>query len=319
MKNFKNWFRLFGILLFLYIIWTTDWSKVLEAVRGLRWELVALSVACFIPVIGAKAWRWQYLLHMQGITLPFGTAYHAYFASVYLGNVTPGRAGDFLKVFYLTQKQAVTLGKGFSSVLVDRLFDLMVLLLLGLLGVALYRTSREIVMLVVISFVVLSILAGVLLSRRLSRPIFQLFFERSFLKRFHGKASQQVADFFDGIQSLKQPSLLAPFLISVLSYIFFFTITYLLAVAMNLHIPLPYLVLTITIVNVVSILPISVMGVGVREAVLIPLFAAQGLPQAVAVAYSMLIFVVLGLIASSFGAWSWFHHPLNLQAQENIE
>ena len=313
MKSFQSWFRILGVLLFAYILWTTDWAKVLDVVRGLNWWLVVLATATFFPVVMAKAWRWQSLLRMQGIRLGFGTAYHAYFASLYLGNVTPGRAGDFIKVFYLTQECKVSLGKGFSSVLIDRFFDLFVLLLLGLVGVLLYHTSDQMVTLVMVSFVVLMAGSGVLLSRRLSQPLFRLLFERSFFKRFHGKAAQQMEDFYEGVQALKKPALAVPFLLSVLSYVFFFALCYFLALAMSIPISLPYLVLAITIVNVISIVPVSVMGVGTRDWCLIQLFAIKGISAAVALTYSMLLLIVLGLIASGLGAWSWFHHPLSLK------
>ncbi len=66
-----------------------------------------------------------------------GLAFSFIWRPLYLGNLTPGRAGDFAKVFYLKQDLKLSTGKGITSVLVDRVFDLYLLLVLGGLGILL--------------------------------------------------------------------------------------------------------------------------------------------------------------------------------------
>ena len=56
-------------------------------------------------------------------------------SSIYIGFVTPGRLGEFVKAVYLKSDKGLSLSKGMSSVLVDRLFDLYLLIILGLIGI----------------------------------------------------------------------------------------------------------------------------------------------------------------------------------------
>ena len=55
-------------------------------------------------------------------------------SSLYIGFVTPGRLGEFIKAVYLKSDKGISLSKGMSSVLIDRLCDLYLLIFLGLLG-----------------------------------------------------------------------------------------------------------------------------------------------------------------------------------------
>ena len=44
-----------------------------------------------------------------------------YMSSLYIGFLTPGELGEFVKVLYLTNDKKISIGAGFSSVLTDRL------------------------------------------------------------------------------------------------------------------------------------------------------------------------------------------------------
>jgi uncharacterized protein (TIRG00374 family) len=72
------------------------------------------------------------------VSYPVWDSYLIYMGSLFWGTVTPGRVGDFMKVLYLKRDRAMSIGKGMSSVLVDRVFDLYILLILGCLGLLIH-------------------------------------------------------------------------------------------------------------------------------------------------------------------------------------
>jgi hypothetical protein len=59
--------------------------------------------------------------------------------------------------------------------------------------------------------------------------------------------------------------------------------------------------LLLAVINVIQFLPISINGLGVREATLVTILAVYGVDEAQAVAFSLLI-PLIGLVAAAMGA-----------------
>ena len=88
-----------------------------------------------IPHLFIKSYRWNYLLKQQSINYSAVQSFLVYMSSLYVGFITPGRLGEFVKTLYLKSDKGINISKGFSSVLVDRLFDLYLLIILGFIGI----------------------------------------------------------------------------------------------------------------------------------------------------------------------------------------
>lgn len=82
--------------------------------------------------LGLKAWRLQYLVHPFGISLTLLHAFKIQVISISLAMLTPGRAGEFSKVYFLDQGQK-RLGLCLMLCIFERLFDFLVLVFLALL------------------------------------------------------------------------------------------------------------------------------------------------------------------------------------------
>ncbi len=316
--SWQNLLRYLPLLLFVYILWRVDLKKTWDILKETDLWQLGLGFLFLYPLVLCKSWRWQYLLKMQNIAFPLNSAFRGYLASILLGNFTPARAGDFARIFYLKQERSVSFGKGFSSVLVDRLLDLGVLMLLGALGVVIFSMSKEIFILVAAAFAALGGVAVVMLSRRLSKPFFNLVFKKTPLKRFQHGAMAHYDSFFEGIQDFKKLKLIIPVLLSFLSYVFFFGTCYCLALSLRFPISLSYVVLTNTICNVVSVLPVSVAGVGTCDACLIGLFKAIHLGASEAMAYRFLLFFVFQIVLSLWGGLTLLRHPLPLDWKKKV-
>jgi uncharacterized membrane protein YbhN (UPF0104 family) len=89
--------------------------------------------------------------------------------------------------------------------------------------------------------------------------------------------------------------------LSVLTRIVWSLGCYSVARAMGLELSLPVLFAFISLVDLIRLLPISIGGLGVRELTLIALFANVGLEQEKAVAYSILAFAPLVVVAIAGG------------------
>ncbi len=141
----KTWFRL-GIIfvltaVFLFFFFkSVDWNDVLANLTNvnLKFFLLALLIA---PLhLLTRAIRWQYLIKYEkrGVSLFNRIAANAVGFTVNF--IFPGRLGEIAKPLYLAQKEDIKKGFMIGTVVVERIFDIIICsMLLGL-----YLVSRPI-------------------------------------------------------------------------------------------------------------------------------------------------------------------------------
>ncbi len=109
------------------------WAEVGSALGEANYLFVALAVALMVLTIGLRAMRWRLLFHpIAGLRLwhLFGSLNTAYL----INNVLPFQMGDLARAYLLSELAGVSTTRSLSSVLVERVLD--VLTLLALLLVA---------------------------------------------------------------------------------------------------------------------------------------------------------------------------------------
>ena len=91
-----------------------------------RWILPA-TAACFADFI-LSAVRWRMILESTG-KISFQTAYHATMTALIVNCVLPGRAGEIARPLIIYRQERVPLSVGMASVIVEGIFDIILLLL----------------------------------------------------------------------------------------------------------------------------------------------------------------------------------------------
>src|SRR5919201_4365713 len=126
-----------GLLVWLDLTGRLQVGEILSALRGANPALVVLSIALYVPFLVVKAARWRMVSSDMRMPTNWASAWRIYAIGLAAGTFTPGQAGDVLKAWYL-QRMGYPLGRALGSSILDRLFDLAGLAVLGLLGVAVY-------------------------------------------------------------------------------------------------------------------------------------------------------------------------------------
>ncbi len=308
----KAYVWIIGLVIFGFILIKVNISDVLTIFAEIRIFYIVLALLFTIPLIAIKAYRWQCLLKMQNINYDFRAVFLMYLAGMYLGMIVPGRIGEFVKGFYLKNDKNISLSKAFSSVLVDRLFDLFMLIIMGCLGLLIFALPRQQSLGILAVVLVLILATGILLSKKLTRRVIQFAYKRTTLRRYREKMDESVNDFYSGIEELKKSRLVIPLLITIFAYIVFYTQGYLIAKSLNIPISFFYLVFCLSLVGLVALIPISIFGIGTRDATLIVLFSAQGLTEEAAVSLSLALLFVFLVSVGGTGALAWLKRPVDL-------
>jgi len=306
-------FQLIGVFMFVYILYKVDMKNVISLLVGAQYAILAIALALTFGFVVLKALRWKCLLAMQGIDYEVKDCFLAYLASMYVGLVTPGRLGDFVKVIYLKTDKNVTLGRGFSSVVADRLFDLLILIAMAFSGVLAFALTRNMLIVILSWILVFMVTVFVFLNERFGRPMVRALFRVFMPKKMGSGLEAQFEDFYSGIGQLKKLAIFVPLLLSVLTYLVLYIQCYLIANALDISITLLNIAFCISAANLISLLPISISGIGTRDATLIAMFSRLHLSRESALSFSIMFLFVSNISACVMGAIAWFRKPLKVR------
>lgn len=308
----KNYFRILGIIIFMFILYKINPLKILPVIKNTYWTPFGFAMALLFPLMSLKAMRWNSLLKMQNIQYSLKGAISVYLASYYVGMVTPGRVGDFIKVGYLSRDKAVSYGGAFVSVIVDRFLDLILIIVVGMLGICFFDLFEQFGY---FSFGFLALLAFLfwgLFNNEILNKILG-FVCRIFLKKYRYVAQLHFNDFIADMNKLKNIKLFLPVLLTILAYGITFLQCYLIALALRLDVSFFYVAFTVSITGLVTLLPVSFAGIGTRDAAVIFLFGLTGIGPQEAVGFSLLYLAVFVFVIGLWGAVYWFRKPLKVR------
>lgn len=279
--------RAVGSLVLLGILaWRADYSGVLERLAGLnlRWWLAAL--AAYLAAQGLSAVRWRLLAGLLGFERRLGS----FMAMVLVGNffnllLPTSVGGDVVRGWYLG-------GEGrrwpaLLSVLSDRLNGVLVLVALACLAALVVPLPGWMVGSVAVFGTGAAVGLGLLLlsTTRTGQP-----WDR--LRKF----ADALALGADDRRVLTLVTLLS-LVVQLLNVLLVWAV----GRALGLDVPLSWCFVLMPLVTLLTLVPISVNGMGVREAGTVVLLAPLGIPSGPAVLLSLAWFAVF-LAAGLLGA-----------------
>ena len=116
-----------GVIL-AWLLWSMEWGKVHEALSGIYFWPFLPAALVFTGHMLLRALRWRYLLP-EGRKIPIAVLFDAFMIGNLATYVLPLRAGEFIRPFILTRKKEIPFSTTFTSIVIERFFDLSVVLL----------------------------------------------------------------------------------------------------------------------------------------------------------------------------------------------
>jgi uncharacterized protein (TIRG00374 family) len=268
-----------------------------------------ISLAVVLGGLALYAWRWWLVLTITGADVPLSTAIQQYFIGVFVNNFLPSTVGgDMAKVYYIGRQHGYRAVA--ASVVVDRVLGVGILAILA--TAAAWLSSPDSSRLVASRLIVTGI-AGAL-----TVAIALVIFGTGGLARWLAPFGQRAVSIATHAQQfrvdmaapLRHPVILGQAILAVLTYFVCLTLVY-LAFLTEHSIALPSFTALFTVVATTAVLsnvPISLNGLGVREQLHVWLLAPLGVPTEFALAISLLLFAHL-LVASVVGLVLWLRMP----------
>ena len=281
-----------------------------------EWDLflVIASLGLTPPLILIKTARWQGILRSQLVEFRIWSAYLAYFGSLFIGFLTPGRLGEFVKAVHVSEECGVSPTRAFSSVLADRLFDLYLLLMVG--GVALIAVTSE---------TLLSVIVGLMLTLMLTVPVLFILDhgENTWPQKLRpprvgrlGVALSALISWAIEVRSelrrLDGRRFLVAGALTLLAYMVLFSQGFLLALALGLDVGFVQVSYVMALGGLVTLIPVSISGLGTREAVSVAYLGTHGVSSEAALGFSLLVFLTFYFGGGLMGALAWWVKPAPL-------
>lgn len=139
------WRGLIALALTVGLLWyvfkDVPWSEFWHHVQDANVTLVLLSVVVGTMVFPLRAFRWRPILDPVAPKLPYGPLWRATAIGFMANNLLPtGRAGEIVRPYMLSRETGVPFSAAFASLVVDRVFDAVTVLIL--ISVALLDPGR---------------------------------------------------------------------------------------------------------------------------------------------------------------------------------
>lgn len=300
-RIYRKFFFLIGIFIFIFLVFKIGTGKIIAAVLAVDIRYLAVATILVVPIAFLQTYKWSLLLRIQRMHVDFGSLIKIAFIGWFYGFITPGKFGAFIRVFYLKEITGERLGKCTSNVLIDRIVDFFVLLTFATFGsILLINYFSSLFSVLVAVFVILIAAFLFFMKKERSRRVLQVIYYLlpSVLRK---NASETFDSFYKDIPRVRDLGKI--YLIGIFSWIVVYTQIYIVARGFSVNVPYLYFILIFPIATIISLLPITIGGIGTREASLIVLFSIFNVPPETVVAFSLTGYILSELYFAGPGAF----------------
>jgi glycosyltransferase 2 family protein len=307
-RSWKFWLGLLVSAFFLSIaLRGLNLSQFLEALREANYWWLLPGIAVYFGGVWIRTWRWRSMLnHIKPIPL------QRLFPVVVIGymgnNVYPARAGEVLRSYVLRRNEGVAMSASLATVVLERLFDGLVMLLFVVATLP-FAPLPEAYRGLIVGFSGLfgvALLIFFLLAARPERMsrLYALAVDRLLPERFRPHVHGLFDRFIVGLQSLRSPREMATiFLTSTLIWLVETLKYWFVMHAFDFEVSFPVLMLMTAVVNLFTTIPSTPGYVGTFHYPGIAILTQFGVDQAIATGYTVVLHAALWLPITALGAW----------------
>jgi uncharacterized protein (TIRG00374 family) len=297
-------YRFIGIIILISILITVDFTKLWVIVKeSERLWLVSIALPLTFVIVFIRFYRWYRINKYEQIMFPFWEGLLIYIASFGLGIITPARVGEFIKINYLRNSGCSTV-RAIFSVLVDRFSDVALMILVTLISSCVLFDVYEgkIIQITLASIVTLSILIFYICKRprRPSGIKYALKTHSNIISLFL-RELDRIPDHLGKIGWFGAGEIAT---LTTVSWLFFFIQNFLFSISFDFRLNFLQIAFITSAVGLVTLIPISISGLGTRDVTLIYFFSLFGLEKEQALIFSSCMFFTVIIYALiSFFPW----------------
>ncbi len=274
-----------------------NFSSIVEILKSSNKILILLALSTHVFGTWITAFRWKTLLNTQNVKLSTASLSVTVLIGLFFNNILPTIiGGDVFRTYDASKKANIPLSSSASVILVERFsgtvssaFYAVAALFLGFTAIG----NQPVIIPVAIFFVIVIVMALMII-----KP--SIFGIARFLKKFKfaRRIKDKLSNAYNTLTSFKDHKIV---LLKVLIYSFILQFAvilnwYLSARALGIDLGLTAFIFMVPVVSIISMIPISIGGIGLRENSIVFIMVAMGVANDKAAFCSLLILVALMLV-----------------------
>ncbi len=295
----------------LYLIFLkVDLKSAVMHIKTASFALIFLAVLanCASVIVNSK--KWQVLMRSVSVDIDLKPLIYLTFSSLFYSSFLPGGmlTGETIKCYKAARGRA-NKGRIIISVFIDRLTNFAAYILMGLLFLLIVYKKEMLEYQVLLSFTLLASLVTILavliiFSSRLISFFFKIIdkilskIRQIRLTRLSKLLKENILFF-----SKEKKTFFVIFVYSIAGYFLNVLIVWLVGIGLGLDINAAHYFWMTSWVTILILLPITVLGLGIREGSFIYFLGLLGVNSELALSLSILVFVANISAALVGGAW----------------
>jgi len=250
--------------------------------------LLSFSLPFVILMYLIKAKKWQTLLNCIDIKIPILRSLEIILMGTFYGALTPGRTGEVSRAFYLDSEKS----RSIPTVIMDRIVDVICLMILSVLAIALFFKDRDLIYLM--TFVMSLSIAGIVVitNEKAVSVFFKMFFQNKEHKENYIKTMREIT---------KNKKVLFTVFSLTLGYYLLNLIVYWIVIKSLSPALNNILTFSLPIIVVLGNFPISISGFGIREFVSVTIFNLLDENSAYGFSCPVILYLLTSLSPALFG------------------
>ena len=272
------------------------WDDLFIALENSIPAYLLLGTVICLSAWWLRGWRYHIILKNLNYRVSIAASTACIFISQTVNLIVPARLGDFVRVFILKHEYGVTYSEGVSSLVVERVFDIFTVALLGAVAVFFVPNVPELFKTIIVLTLVVGVIFFVLLL---------------FMGKFSSE-NRYIAIVLTILHEIKRASLsLKAIVLLGISSVVIWLLDILVCVSVVMmfqqQIPFAIIVLAIVIGNLVKAVPLTPGGVGTYEISLAITFGLAGVDPAVATLIAVIDHLIKNIVTLVGGIVSIFY------------
>lgn len=287
-----------SVLAIIGVAYSVDLSVAWQHMVNQNLWLLAVAGTCMVMQIGFGGLRWHVILARLGVPNPVPESLRLFYIAAFFNNWLWGAVSGDLARVWLSYRARASVATAISSVVLDRVAAVAGVAVLVLVTAPLFVAYMgSMISALIPAGVAIAGLGGIMVAAQLHR--LPLPWQHSRLLRGFQTLSHDAGTVF-----LRPASVIPALGLAVAAQTALAISTYFVAQSMDIALTLLECLVLMQPVVLITALPISVGGWGVRETAMITLFSAFGVPTSAALAMSVQI-GLLSMLVSLPGAVLW--------------
>lgn len=297
-KNWKKFLPLIGILLFFYILVKINLINVLEEIKKVNIYFLLITLVLLIIMLVVQTFKWHIIAVFQDIKVPFKESFKINLMSNFYGLITPSKLGSVIRAEYLKEyTKNKNIGKGLFNFTIDKVLDITSVIFMAILFSFVFKDKISLPLSFFTGlFLLFLLLTLFFIKKERSKIVLRFFYKKFINEKIKNKTKTTFNSFYEHIP--KKRYFILFFLLNVISWLFIYLIYYFIGLSLGIKINFLYYMAILPLGTLVSLIPISIGGLGTREAALISLFALFNVSSAKVFSMSVIDYFIVGLIPS---------------------